>query len=74
MGHAVTVFQVTERRACRAMGPIRSLYRYKARSDPFRERLRERILAHAQEYGRYGYRTGTDLLRLEGWDVGNDRV
>ena len=74
MGHAVTVLQVTERRACRAIGQIRSSYRYRARSDPFRERLRERIIELAKEYGRYGYRTVTDLLRLEGWDVGKDRV
>ena len=37
-------------------------------------RLRERIIALAKEYGRYGYRTVTDLLRREGWDVGKDRV
>ena len=74
MGHAVTVLQVTERRACRAIGQIRYSYRYKARSDPFRERLRERIIARTKEYGRSGYRTVTDLLRLEGWDVGKDRV
>jgi putative transposase len=36
--------------------------------------LRERIIALAKEYGRYGYRTVTDLLRNEGWDVGKDRV
>ena len=28
----------------------------------------------AKEYGRYGYRTVTDLMRQEGWDVGKDRV
>jgi putative transposase len=28
----------------------------------------------AKEYGRYGYRTVTDMLRLEGWDVSKDRV
>jgi transposase InsO family protein len=36
--------------------------------------LHERIIALAKEYGRYGYRTVTDLLRQEGWDVGKDRV
>ena len=36
--------------------------------------MRERIIALAKEYGRYGYRTVTDLLRQEGWDVGKDRV
>ena len=36
--------------------------------------MRERIIALAKEYGRDGYRTVTDLLRREGWDVGPDRV
>ena len=51
VGHAVTVLQVTERRACRASGQIRSSYRYQARSDPFRERLRERIIGSRRSTG-----------------------
>jgi putative transposase len=74
VGHAVTVLHVSERRACRAIGQIRSSYRYRPRLDPSQERLRERIIALAKAYGRYGYRTVTDLLRHEGWDVGKDRV
>ncbi len=31
-------------------------------------------MAQAQAYGRYGYRTVTELVRREGWDVGKDRV
>jgi len=45
-----------------------------AQLDPSQERLRERIIALTKDYGRYGYRTVTDLLRREGWDVGKDRV
>jgi transposase InsO family protein len=71
VGRAVTVLQVSE---CRAIGQIRSSARYVPRPDRDRERLRERIIALAKEYGRYGYRTVTDLLRREGWDVGKDRV
>ena len=74
MEHAVTVLQVSERRACRAIGQIRCSYRYVPRPDHERARVRERIIALAREYGRYGYRTVTDLLRNEGWDVGKDRV
>ena len=74
VGHAVTVLHVSERRACRAIGQIRSSSRYVPRPDLFRESLRQRIIALAKEYGRYGYRTVTDLLRREGWDVGKDRV
>ena len=36
--------------------------------------MRERIIALAKEYGRYGYRTVTDMLRHEGWDVGKEGV
>ncbi len=36
--------------------------------------MRTRIIALAKEYGRYGYRAVTDLLRREGWDVGKDRA
>lgn len=74
MGHAVTVLHVSERRACRAIGQVRASYRYRPRRAPSQERLRERILALAKEYGRYGYRTVTGMLQREGWDVGKDRV
>jgi putative transposase len=74
VGHAVTVLHVSERRACRVISQIRSSYRYQPRLDPSQERLREQIIALAKAYGRYGYRTVTDLLRREGWDVGKDRV
>src|SRR5438046_2618211 len=53
---------------------IRSSLRYVPRPDLFREQLRQRIIALAKEYGRYGYRTVMDLLRREGWDVGKDCV
>jgi putative transposase len=72
--HAVTVLQVSERRACRAIGQIRSSSRYVPRPDQDRAWLRQRIIALAKAYGWYGYRTVTDLLRLGGWDVGNERV
>ena len=74
MGHAVAVLHLSERRACRAIGQLRSSYRYVSRPDPYRARLRGRIIELAKEYGRYGYRTVTDLLRREGWAVGKDCV
>lgn len=36
--------------------------------------MRERVIAIASEYGRYGYRQVTRLMNLEGWDVGKDQV
>ena len=74
MGHAVTVLHVSARRACRTLGQLWSSYRYRPQQNPVQERLRERIITITKEYGRYGYRTVTDLLRREGWDVGKDRV
>jgi putative transposase len=74
VAHVVTVLRVSERRAGRAIGQFRSSYRYVPQPDPERERLRERIIALAKEYGRYGDRTVTDLVRREGWEVGRDRV
>jgi putative transposase len=38
------------------------------------EALTERIIAIASEYGRYGYRRVTALLRQEGWQVNHKRV
>ena len=53
VGHVVTVAPVTERRACRAIGQIRSSARFVPRPDLFRESLRQRIIALAKEYGFY---------------------
>ena len=74
VGHAVAVLHVSERRAYRAIGQICSSSQHVPRPDPFRELLCQRIIALAKEYVRYGYRTVTDLLRRESWDVGKDRV
>jgi len=38
------------------------------------ERLRARIIELATQYGRYGYRRVTALLRNEGWQVNHKRV
>ena len=74
MAHAVGVLRVSERRACRAIGQLRTTQRYCPQPDSEQDALRDRVVALAKEYGRYGYRTVTDLLRREGWDVGKDRV
>ena len=36
--------------------------------------LTRAIVALATQYGRYGYRRITALLRSAGWEVGKDRV
>lgn len=74
MAHAVCVLQVSERRACRAIGQLRTTQRYCPQPDSEQDALRDRVVALAKEYGRYGYRTITWLLHREGWAVGKDRV
>ena len=67
-------FQVSERRACIVVGQLRGTQRYLPAPQTEREKLRARIVELATQYGRYGYKTITDMLRLEGWEVGKDRV
>ncbi len=38
------------------------------------ELLREKVIELASEYGRYGYRRVTALLRNQGWIVNHKRV
>ena len=66
--------KVSERLACRVIGQVRTTQRYAPRPNPEREKLRERIVELATQYGRYGYKTITNLLQLEGFDVGKDLV
>jgi putative transposase len=65
---------VSERRACRALGQHRSTQRRLRITTPEEERLRNRIIELARDYGRYGYRMITGLLKNEGWKVNHKRV
>lgn len=56
------------------IGQLRTTQRYERIIDPERTRLRARIIELATQYGRYGYKTITSMLQLEGFDVGRDRV
>lgn len=66
--------KVSERFACRVIGQRRTTQRYEPIVDPNKERLRERIVELATQYGRYGYKTITSMLQLEGFSVGRDFV
>ena len=65
---------VSERRVCRVLDQPRSTQRREVvvRSDE--PLLTERIVSLACQYGRYGYRRVTVLLRTEGWRVNHKRV
>jgi len=68
------VLKVSERRACKTIGQIRSTQRYEKVPNQEQAKLEERVIGLASEYGRYGYRQVTNLLNMEGFDVGKDRV
>jgi len=65
---------VSERRACRVLGQSRATQRYGGRAADDEAALVGRVVALASEYGRYGYRRVTALLRREGWRVNHKRV
>jgi putative transposase len=70
----VEALAVTERRACRVIGQSRSTQRYTKKTLDDEEMLRQQVIDLASQYGRYGYRRVTALLRNEGWLVNHKRV
>jgi transposase InsO family protein len=60
---------VSERRICRVLGQHRSTHRKVPRGADDEQQLTEDIIALAKQYGRYGYRRVTALLRHAGWTV-----
>lgn len=66
--------ELPERRFCRALNQPRSTQRYLPRVKDSEERLRGRMIELSTEYGRYGYRRITALLRREGFQVNYKRV
>jgi putative transposase len=72
--HAQEVFQVSERRVCRALEQPRSTQRYRGKGGGDEGLLTERIVTLASQYGRYGYRRITAMLQREGWQVNHKRI
>ena len=64
---------VSERRACRVMSQPRSTHRHRRFVADDESRLVARLIELATQYGRYGYRRITALLRGEGWRVNHTR-
>lgn len=65
---------MSERRACKVIGQARTTQRYQPKNNEEKEKLRGRVIELAEEYGRYGYRTITNMLNNEGWRIGKDAV
>ena len=64
---------MSERRACRLAGQHRSTNRHKSRKQQI-PGLEERLLEHAAERPRFGYKRLTMLLRRDGFRVNHKRI
>jgi transposase InsO family protein len=65
---------ISERRACQLANQPRGTQRYQPIQRDDEDLLTRAIIELASQYGRYGYRRITALLRSAGWHVGKDRV
>jgi transposase InsO family protein len=72
--HAREKYELSERHACRLVKQWRGTQRYQPIQRLDEDALTRTIITLASEYGRYGYRRITALLRMGGWHVGKDRV
>jgi transposase InsO family protein len=72
--HVTTELGISERRACRALGQHRSTQRKIPTTPDDEAALTADIIELARQYGRYGYRRITALLRTGGWTVNKKRV
>ena len=72
--HAREQHGLSERYACRLLGQWRGTQRYEPIHRVDEDALTRAIIALGANYGRYGYRRITALLRSAGWEVGKDRV
>jgi putative transposase len=72
--HVVEELGVSERRACRVLGQHRSTQRKVPQTPDDEAALTADIIELARQYGRYGYRRITKMLRTAGWSVNKKRV
>ena len=73
--HVRRELQVSERRACKALGQHRTTQRKTPQGRDDEAELTEDVVALARKYGRYGYRKIAELLRTTaGWVVNDKRV
>ncbi len=66
--------RISERRACKVLGQIRSTQRRATFVPDDEPLLLKRMVELATQYGRYGYRRITAMLRVEGWKVNHKRI
>jgi len=66
--------EVSQRRACQALGQARTTQRRELSPPSEEKQLTTDIITLATKYGRYGYRRITALLQNSGWKVNHKRV
>jgi putative transposase len=66
--------KVPERLICRVLGQHRSTQRRRPRGRVDEERLVADMIELARQYGRYGYRRISVMLREAGWQVSDGRI
>ena len=71
---ACRLLSVSERRACRILGQARTTQRHSSHIKGDEERLVAHTIELATQYGKYGYRRITALLKQQGWKVNHKRV
>lgn len=71
---AMQRFGVSQRRACLALGFGRTTVRRPPKDDADEDRLRMDMIRLSRQFGRYGYRRITAMLKAEGWLVNHKRV
>ena len=67
-------FEASERRACKVVGIHRATKRYEPKEDPLNKVITPKVIEYAGEYGRYGYKRITALIKAEGFKVNHKRV
>jgi putative transposase len=67
-------YHLSERTACRIIGQPRGTHRYVPTCKPGEDELTRTVIYLASEYGRYGYKRVTAMLKESGIEVGKDRV
>ena len=63
---------MSERHACQLVNQPRGTQRYQPTQREDEDALTRAIVKFASQYGRYGYRRITALLKRDGWQVGKD--
>ena len=72
--HVRETLFVSERRACRVLGQMRRTQRYTPKVADDDKALTDNIVSLATEYGRYGYRRITALLKIDRWLAGEPQA